>query len=140
MVDLDHFKQVNDSYGHTAGDRVLQSLADLLRRHVRAGDVVCRYGGEEFAIVMPGATPELALDRAEVLRRAAHAIDLPGPGPTHGVLSLSVGVAVFPHHARLAEDLLRSADQALYAAKRAGRDCVVLSPPIASTSVVHARV
>ena len=128
MIDLDHFKSINDSYGHTAGDRVLQSLADLLRRHVRVGDVVCRYGGEEFAVVMPGASAELALDRAEVLRRATHAVELPGPGPTQGVLSMSVGIAVFPKHARTAALLLRSADEALYAAKHNGRDCIALPP------------
>ena len=130
MVDLDHFKHVNDTFGHAAGDRVLQSVADLLRRHVRAGDVVCRYGGEEFALVMPGASAELALERAEALRRAAHAVALPGPGPTNGVLTLSVGVAVFPDHARQAADLVVSADDALYAAKRGGRDCVALPPRV----------
>jgi diguanylate cyclase (GGDEF)-like protein/PAS domain S-box-containing protein len=128
MIDLDHFKRVNDRFGHAAGDRVLQAVADLLRRHLRAGDVLCRYGGEEFAVVMPGAGPDLALERAGVLRRAAHAVDLPGPGPTRGGLSLSVGVAVFPDHARLAADLVRQADDALYEAKRGGRDRVVLPP------------
>jgi diguanylate cyclase (GGDEF)-like protein/PAS domain S-box-containing protein len=128
MLDLDFFKAVNDTFGHAAGDRVLQSLADLLRRHIRTGDVVCRYGGEEFAIVMPGAGPEQALERASALRRAAHSVDLPGPGPMHGVLSISAGVASFPDHARRAADLVRSADEALYAAKAAGRDCVSLPP------------
>ena len=139
MADLDFFKAVNDTFGHAAGDRALQSIADLLRRHVRAGDVVCRYGGEEFAVVLPGAAPEQALERASVLRRAAHSVELPGPGPMHGVLSLSVGVASFPAHARRAADLVRSADEALYAAKAAGRDCVSLPPavPVQVASAAH---
>jgi diguanylate cyclase (GGDEF)-like protein len=126
MVDLDHFKVVNDGYGHLAGDRVLRSAADLLSRHVRAADVVCRYGGDEFAVVLPDAGPDLALDRAEVLLRAAHAVELPGPEPTNGRLSLSVGVACFPRHARHPASLTRAADDAMYEAKRAGRNRVGL--------------
>jgi diguanylate cyclase (GGDEF)-like protein len=127
MIYLDHFKRVNDTYGHSAGDRVLQLVADLLQRHVRSADIVCRYGGEEFAVLLPDTTLDHALARAEELRHAAEGLELPGPAAGN-TLSLSVGVAAFPLHGRRAADLVRASDAALYAAKRNGRNRVETPP------------
>lgn len=135
MIDLDHFKLVNDTYGHSAGDRVLQAVADMLQRQVRSADIVCRYGGEEFAVLMPDTATDHAVSRAEELRNAALALEL--PGPTSGdALSLSVGVATYPNHGRRAADLVRASDAALYAAKRHGRNRVETPPraePVAAS-------
>lgn len=128
MIDLDHFKVVNDTFGHATGDRVLRALADMLQRQVRSADIVCRYGGEEFAVLMPDTALEHAIRRAEELRQAARALELPAPA-SNGSLSISVGVAVYPNHGRRASDLVRASDAALYAAKRNGRDRVETPPP-----------
>ena len=119
MLDLDRFKRINDSAGHQAGDRVLVAVAKLLARQVRGSDVACRYGGEEFALVLPGTTLESALRRSEEIRSAIAG----EPGRLHGVTA-SLGVALCPDHATDAEALLRAADRALYEAKRAGRNQV----------------
>ncbi|HSD73876.1 MAG TPA: diguanylate cyclase [Steroidobacteraceae bacterium] len=122
--DIDFFKRVNDRYGHDAGDAVLKAVAAQLQSSVRGGDIACRMGGEEFAIMMPGATLNVARQRAEELRssiavlRVRHAqVDLPA-------VSMSCGVAAFPDHGVTADALLRAADQALYRAKEAGRNRV----------------
>ena len=122
--DIDFFKRVNDRYGHDAGDAVLKAVAAELQGSVRGGDIACRMGGEEFAIMMPGASLKIARQRAEELRaaiaalRVRHAqVDLPS-------VSLSCGVAAFPEHGVTADALLRAADQALYRAKEAGRNRV----------------
>lgn len=128
MIDLDHFKLVNDTYGHSAGDRVLQAVADMLQRQVRSADIVCRYGGEEFAVLMPDTATDHAVARAEDLRRSAQALELPGPA-ADASLSMSVGVATYPAHGRRAADLVRASDAALYAAKRHGRNRVETPPP-----------
>jgi len=127
MVDVDHFKRINDSLGHEAGDMVLKELSALLRRCVRGSDTVCRYGGEEFALLLPDATLEGAQHKAEEIRAAVKALDLRFHGKRIGVLSASFGVALFPNHAADAEPLLGRADEALYHAKGAGRDRVLLS-------------
>lgn len=127
MIDLDHFKHVNDTYGHSAGDRVLQAVADLLQRQVRSGDIVCRYGGEEFAVLLPETSTDHAVARAEELRQTAQSLELPGPSSSAS-LSLSVGVATFPTHGRRSADLVRASDAALYAAKRNGRNRVETPP------------
>lgn len=135
FLDLDHFKLVNDTYGHSAGDRVLQTLADMLQRQVRSADIVCRYGGEEFAVLMPDTVTDHAVSRAEELRKAALALELPGPASA-GQLSMSVGVATYPVHGRRAADLVRASDAALYAAKRHGRNRVETPPqqePVAAS-------
>ena len=133
MVDVDHFKRFNDDHGHDAGDALLAELGRLLRGHVRVEDVPCRVGGEEFAIVMPGAAAKDALRRAEELRDAAHRLRIVHRGVSLGALSISLGVAAFPEHATAADAILRAADSALYRAKREGRDRVVVSdavPPL----------
>jgi diguanylate cyclase (GGDEF)-like protein/PAS domain S-box-containing protein len=119
-VDLDHFKAYNDTYGHAAGDSALISIASMLRLRSRDEDFVCRQGGEEFLVVLPGATADQAEQRAEELRRAC--ADLPfGTGRS---LTMSIGVASFPEHGGTVDAVLAAVDAALYAAKRGGRDRV----------------
>jgi len=125
MVDIDHFKAVNDAYGHLAGDRVLQELARLLRQSVRKGDVVGRYGGEEFLVVLPHTPLAGALTWAERLRQTVEARELRVAAGTTLRVTVSVGVASFPETPVTEPwDLLRFADTALYEAKRAGRNRV----------------
>ena len=130
LVDIDHFKRVNDKFGHEAGDRVLKAVGDLFLRMIRSGDIACRYGGEEFALVLHETGPETAQRRAEDLRLAIQRLD---PGyPTHTGMQVtgSVGVAIFPQNADEPGELLREADEALYAAKGAGRNRVMKSSAI----------
>ena len=122
MIDLDHFKRVNDSAGHAAGDAVLAQVGSLIRQHVRSSDIACRYGGEEFILVLPEATLASARRRAEQLRSS---IAESGDG-LRGVTA-SIGVALFPDHADDHEALRRAADEALYDAKARGRNCVSIS-------------
>jgi diguanylate cyclase (GGDEF)-like protein len=126
MLDLDHFKRFNDSYGHAAGDLALKGVADIFRSSVRAEDIACRYGGEEFTIILPDVTQELASERAENIRRAVAGLHVPLEKEEFGEFTVSIGVALFPRDGGTAEALLRRADQALYRAKRQGRDQVVL--------------
>ncbi len=124
MLDIDHFKSVNDSFGHLAGDDVLRALAARIHRECRPADRIARYGGEEFAILLPETGAFGALAMAERIRDflASYAIPL-GPGPTVN-LTVSIGVAIYPEDADSAEKLIGAADQALYAAKKAGRNRV----------------
>ena len=127
LLDVDHFKQFNDTYGHGAGDRVLQSVGRLLRARVRAEDVVCRYGGEEFVVVMPGASLDVVQGRAETLRREAAHLALDGQSPGQTPITLSAGIAVFPDHGDAWELVIAAADEALYRAKHEGRDRVIVA-------------
>ena len=123
LIDLDHFKQVNDRWGHPAGDEVLRQLADMLASHARLGDVVCRYGGEEFLLLLPGMPLQVALERAERWRQDfAAATVLFGDLTLHA--TLSIGVAAHPRDGSTAAALIRAADQALYQAKHGGRNRV----------------
>jgi diguanylate cyclase (GGDEF)-like protein len=124
MVDLDHFKRTNDTYGHDAGDQVLRALANTLSEQSRRGDFACRYGGEEFVIVMPNITKHTAYERAKKLRRRLNALTI--PYECHQLTTtISMGIAVFPHNGESRKELLRAADQAMYAAKQAGRDHIL---------------
>ena len=123
LMDVDHFKSLNDRFGHKAGDLVLEALGRLLRATSRQMDIACRYGGEEFVLLMPGATLAMALQRAESWRAAFAAQRLDDSGAVLQA-TLSVGVAGFPDHGHSVDELLRAADTALYLAKRAGRNCV----------------
>ncbi len=123
MVDIDHFKLVNDRYGHAAGDAVLKNMAALLAAQVRTADIVCRFGGEEFLVLLPGLAPELAMHKAEQLRAEFAALRTQVDGQAIAA-TLSVGVAAFPRDAKLATELLRVTDQALYRAKHQGRNQV----------------
>jgi two-component system, cell cycle response regulator len=129
FMDLDHFKSVNDHHGHEMGDRVLVAVAAVLKTALRPGDVVGRYGGEEFVGIVAGAGPESARLVAERLRRSIEIMLPPKGGPTK--LTMSIGTTVFdPRQSdERPEDLLHRADMALYAAKRSGRNCVVLVTP-----------
>ncbi len=127
MADLDHFKAINDNYGHEAGDMLLRALCSAISRSLREGDVACRYGGEEIAIVLPNCTAEEGLEIAERVRRAveAEAVHLPDRMDALRA-TISVGVAAYPDHATDLVTLLQLADKALYAAKLAGRNRCIL--------------
>ena len=127
MLDVDHFKQFNDSFGHPAGDEVLRQFARVLTDARRANDVVARYGGEEFAVILVDTAKFTAAKVAERLRERVEAHDFSDAAPRAGKLGVSIGVAMFPDDGTDAEALVRAADTALYVAKRAGRNRVVLA-------------
>jgi diguanylate cyclase (GGDEF)-like protein len=131
VIDIDHFKRLNDTYGHDAGDAALAEVGRLLGRSFRSSDIACRYGGEEFVVVLPEAARGFAATRADSLRQAVKELRLNARGAPIQTLSVSIGVAHFPDDGRTPEDLVRAADVALYAAKEQGRDRVV----VASTAV-----
>jgi diguanylate cyclase (GGDEF)-like protein/PAS domain S-box-containing protein len=124
MIDLDHFKRINDTYGHEAGDVVLKAIADVLAEQSRRGDFACRYGGEEFVIVMPNVGLETAYERAESLRQSLTLLRVPYEYYSLSV-TISMGIACFPENGQTREVILRAADQAMYAAKDAGRDHIL---------------
>jgi diguanylate cyclase (GGDEF)-like protein len=125
MVDVDHFKEFNDTFGHEAGDMVLREVAENLRRAVRGEDIVCRYGGEEFVVILPEVGMGAARERAEALRRRVGELALRLYGRPLREVTISIGVAIYPENADTWEGLLRHADRALYAAKNNGRNRVV---------------
>jgi two-component system cell cycle response regulator len=127
MLDVDHFKQVNDEYGHAVGDRALRAIGETLRANTRVFDSLARYGGEEFVVVLPGSNPDEAVAAAERLRAAVEGMTFaPVPGRLYR-LTISIGVACGGSGTETPEALLREADVALYAAKRAGRNRVTLA-------------
>lgn len=128
MLDIDHFKSINDRFGHAVGDLVLRQLARLLQTSVRQGDVACRYGGEEFVLILPEASLAHTAARAEELRLETHGIAIPAPTAEGETLAISLGVAAFPEHGTHGEALLKASDDALYTAKATGRDRVVVAP------------
>jgi len=127
MIDLDHFKQFNDTYGHAAGDVLLREMGGLLRRSLRESDIACRYGGEEFTLIMPDSPLSVVQERAERIRLEARQLRLESDGLPLKPVSLSIGVAVFPEHGRSGDAVLQASDAALYRAKREGRDRVVVA-------------
>jgi diguanylate cyclase (GGDEF)-like protein len=122
MMDMDHFKRFNDTFGHQAGDTLLRALGDLLRRTTRGQDIACRYGGEEFALVLTDSSLPGALHRCEVLRQEVKQLSVEYAGQLLGSATVSMGVALYPEHGTAIGDVLRASDQALYCAKREGRD------------------
>ena len=127
MIDLDHFKRVNDIHGHEAGDLVLTKVAALLRSHIRDSDIASRYGGEEFVLVLPDATLEGTKRRADAIRNAIRELKLEHLGKPITGVTASIGIAMFPDHAEDSESLMRIVDDLLYEAKRSGRDRIVVS-------------
>ena len=131
MLDVDHFKRFNDTFGHGAGDTMLRAIADAFRASVRTEDTVCRYGGEEFAIILPGMTAEAALASAERIRRKISELGVPLEDAPNGQTTVSIGIALHPDDGTEADALLRKADQALYRAKHNGRNQVWLAEEMA---------
>ncbi|KPQ30522.1 MAG: Response regulator containing a CheY-like receiver domain and a GGDEF domain [Marinobacter excellens HL-55] len=125
MIDIDHFKSFNDDFGHQAGDEALKMVGDMLGQYFRGSDTVCRYGGEEFAVLMPGAPLEEARLRAEALRNAIEKTLMSHEGQALGTLTISAGIACWPESCSDFDGLFREADKALYRAKNTGRNRVV---------------
>ncbi|MHB0914743.1 MAG: GGDEF domain-containing protein [Thermoleophilia bacterium] len=127
MIDVDHFKSFNDLYGHQAGNEALKALGAVLKREKRASDIVARFGGEEFAMLIP-SDEESGLETAERIRQAIARIQVPVGRNQAASITVSAGVANYPNSASSKEELLARADQLLYASKRNGRDQVSVAP------------
>lgn len=121
MIDIDHFKNLNDEFGHILGDEVLRHVSAIFNKHLRKADIVCRYGGEEFVVLLPETVRDKAVSVAEKLRSLIENYQFPGLGRP---LTVSIGVADFPDHGTTRDELVKAADRALYAAKQAGRNKV----------------
>lgn len=128
MLDVDHFKRYNDHFGHAAGDTLLRAIGKLIQQTVREGDMPCRYGGEEFVVILPGADLASTQQRAEALRLAIERWRPASENSALGKVTVSIGVAAFPAHGISWQRVLKCADEALYAAKHAGRNQVVATP------------
>ena len=127
MIDIDHFKRFNDTFGHEAGDVLLRELGATFNSQIRGGDIVCRYGGEEFLVIMADTTLEAGCERAEKLRDMVTSLQIRYRGETFRRITVSIGVAGFPEHGSTASLIVKLADEALYRAKADGRDRVVLA-------------
>lgn len=130
MLDIDGFKQFNDRLGHGAGDALLREFSHMMRNHLRKSDIVCRYGGDEFVVIMPDSSihdTQDRVDRIRVLLKTLPKIQTNGKIP--GIISLSAGMAFMPEHGTTEIELLRAADKAMYTAKKSGRDQVVVYQP-----------
>ena len=130
LIDIDHFKRVNDNWGHQTGDQVLQLVAATLTASIRAGDFVARYGGEEFGVILPGTNARAASEVADRVRQVfeGRQIVARATGKTIGSVTVSAGGACYEPGERLSGWIER-ADQALYAAKKGGRNMVCMAPP-----------
>jgi diguanylate cyclase (GGDEF)-like protein len=126
MIDIDHFKVFNDTYGHDGGDAVMRELGAFLKKHVRGSDTACRYGGEEFILILSPSTLEGAMQRAMRIREDAALLSVKHAERDLGAITLSLGVSIFPDHASEPAEIIKAADVALYQAKRAGRNQVVM--------------
>jgi diguanylate cyclase (GGDEF)-like protein len=131
MADIDQFKRLNDEFGHLLGDEVLRQVSSLFHQQLRKIDVVCRYGGEEFAILLTQITTPQAVAIAEKLRRMVESFQFPGVPRT---ITISAGVAAFPTHGKTRDEMVRAADSGLYAAKQAGRNRICLARNALGTS------
>jgi diguanylate cyclase (GGDEF)-like protein len=126
MLDIDKFKDFNDKYGHAVGDALLTDLGTLLKEKVRHEDIACRYGGEEFLLILPNTSLDITRERAEQIRKDVHAMNTMVEGQLFENITLSLGVSVFPTHGSSWEEVVWSADLALLKAKSEGRDQVVV--------------
>ena len=129
MMDIDHFKQFNDNYGHDAGDLVLVEVADFIRQYFREYDIICRYGGEELIFIMPNITLDLATKRAEIICQDLRTVEINYAGKPLPGITASFGVSHMPSNGDKASTLIKAADSALYEAKTSGRDRVVVAEP-----------
>ncbi len=127
MLDIDHFKQLNDTYGHEAGDAVLREVAVVMRQAVRSEDTICRYGGEEFVAILPELAADDALARAESIRQMVSELRLFHRGEALRKITISIGIAAYPQNGESLDQLLSLADRALYEAKHQGRNRVELA-------------
>jgi diguanylate cyclase (GGDEF)-like protein len=137
MLDLDHFKHFNDTFGHQVGDILLKEVAGVIKGRVRAGDLACRYGGEEFSLIVAEVDTEGTLKCVESIRETIKHLSLHHRGQTLGTITVSAGIATYPAHADNPEDLIRAADEALYQSKKAGRDCISVYEPLESSSTIE---
>jgi diguanylate cyclase (GGDEF)-like protein len=129
MMDIDHFKQFNDTFGHLAGDTLLRSIGEFIIQSTRGQDVACRFGGEEFTIVLTATSLAAASKRAELLCQELKHLSIEHRGQVLGRITFSIGISGFPEHGETGEELLNRADQALYQAKAEGRNRIVVSAP-----------
>jgi diguanylate cyclase (GGDEF)-like protein len=127
VVDLDHFKHFNDTYGHDGGDALLRSVGRLLQDNIRTDDVACRYGGEEFVLVFPMICLKSLIARAQEIRGYIRQLSVEHHGQHLAPVTASFGVALSPDHGNTADSIVKAADAALYEAKRSGRDRVVVA-------------
>jgi diguanylate cyclase (GGDEF)-like protein len=125
MLDIDHFKNINDTYGHDAGDLMLRELGRVLRENVRKSDIACRFGGEEFVLILLDSTVESSRHLLEKINTHVKEMQIHYAEQLLGSMSLSIGMIEASQHEMNADGLLSAADKAMYAAKRAGRDCIV---------------
>jgi diguanylate cyclase (GGDEF)-like protein len=127
VIDIDHFKRINDSFGHAAGDEVLRSVAQFMLTLVRAGDILCRFGGEEFVLLQTRASADAILERADRLRQDISKHEIVYHGRRLGPVTLSIGVSMYPTHGNTTQAVLHAADAALYRAKNSGRNRVLMA-------------
>ena len=127
MVDIDHFKRFNDTFGHDGGDALLRQLGKFFQRHVRGSDIACRYGGEVFTLILPEASLKVTQQRAEKIKETVKELRVHQGQKVLDPITLSLGVALFPVHGTNPRALLQAADVALYRAKETGRDRVCLA-------------
>ncbi|MBW4497136.1 MAG: diguanylate cyclase [Oscillatoria princeps RMCB-10] len=125
LLDIDHFKRFNDTFGHLAGDAVLREMGRLLQAHQSSSDIACRYGGEELVLIVPATSLKETAARAEQVRQAVKLLNLEHYRQPLGGITISLGVACFPDHGQSSAALIRAADAALYRAKALGRDRLV---------------
>ena len=140
MIDVDHFKDFNDTFGHSAGDHVLKELALLFKSFIREEDIACRFGGEEFVIIMPEANIEGVRDRANELCKLVRNMHLVYNDRSLSKVTLSIGVSNFPEHGNNIETLIATADSCLYLAKEKGRDCVVINEAVTPVNITSPKL
>jgi diguanylate cyclase (GGDEF)-like protein len=126
MLDIDHFKVINDTLGHTAGDALLRQLGHTLRENLRSSDIACRYGGDEFVLIMPDSSLDDTRRRLQQILELVKALRAWTGDQLHAAPTMSAGIAMAGEHNFNEREILRAADEALYAAKQAGRDLVII--------------